>query len=61
MQQVRDFIGISIEGWVPNENLNSAREKARLLKSEMAESADTEEERREFDEFWPFQDYDELG
>lgn len=60
MQQVRDFIGINIEGWVLNEEFESAREKAKLIKSEMAEAADTEEERRKFDEHWPFQDHEEI-
>ena len=60
MQQVRDFIGINTEGWVLNEEFESAREKAKLIKSEMAEAALTEEERREFDELWPFQDHEEI-
>jgi hypothetical protein len=60
MQQVRGYIGINIEGWVPNEEFESAREKAKILKSEMAEAAETEEERREFDEHWPFQDHEEI-
>jgi len=60
MQQVRDFIGMNIEGWVQNEEFESAREKAKLIKNEMAEGADTEEERREFDELWPFQDHEEI-
>lgn len=60
MQEVRESIGINIEGWVPNEESDSARERAKLMKSQMAEAADTEEERREFDENWPFQDHDEV-
>ncbi len=60
MQQVRDSIGINIEGWALNEEFESAREKAKLMKSEMAEAAETEEERRELDEHWPFQDHEEI-
>ncbi len=60
MQQVRDSIGINIEGWVPTEEFDSAQEKAKLRKSEMVEAAETEEERREFDEHWPFQDHEEI-
>lgn len=60
-QQVRDFIGINIEGWVQNEEFESAKEKATIIiRSEMAESAETEEERKEFDEHWPFQDPEEI-
>jgi len=60
MQQIRDFIGINIEGWVSNEGYETAVEKARLIKNEMVEAADTEEERREFEELWPFQDHEEI-
>jgi len=59
MQQVRNFIGINIEGWVQNEEFERAREKARLIRNEMAEGIGTEEERREFDRYWPFQDHEE--
>lgn len=51
MQQVRDFIGINIKGWVQNEEFESAREKAKLMRNEMAEGAETEKERREFNEY----------
>jgi hypothetical protein len=54
MQHVRDFIGINIDGLVLNEEFESVRERARLIKNELAEGADTEEERREFDKLWPF-------
>lgn len=45
MQQVRDFIGINIEGWVQNEGFERAREKARLIRNEMVEGIGTEERR----------------
>jgi hypothetical protein len=60
MQEIRNFIGIDIEGWVQNENFENAKEKARLIRNEMAESAETEDDRREFDEYWPFQDHEEI-
>lgn len=60
VQQVRDFIGINIDGLVLNEEFESARERARLIKNELAEGANTEEERREFDKLWPFQDHEEI-
>ena len=43
-----------------NEELENAREKGRLIRNEMAEGAETEEDRREFDEYWPFQDHEEI-
>ena len=60
MQRVRDFIGINIEGWVHIEEYENAREKARLIRNEMAQGLETEEERREFDKYWPFQDHEEI-
>jgi hypothetical protein len=60
MQQVRDFIGINIDGLVLNDEFEAARERARLIKNELAEGADTEEERKEFDELWPFQNHEEI-
>lgn len=60
MQQVRDFIGINIDGLVLNEEFESARARAKLIKNELAEGADTDEQRREFDKIWPFQDYEEI-
>ncbi|KAG4429850.1 hypothetical protein IFR05_014673 [Cadophora sp. M221] len=61
MQQARDFVGVNIDGLVLNEDFESARARAKLIKNELAEGADTDEERREFDNIWPFQDHEELG
>ncbi|KAH8590581.1 serine/threonine protein kinase [Bisporella sp. PMI_857] len=60
IQEIRDLIGINIEGWVQNGEFENAREKARLIKNEMAESAETEEERSEFEKYWPFQNHEEI-
>lgn len=60
MQQVREAIGVDIEGWVPNDEFESAKSRAELMKKEMAQAADSEEERREFEELWPFKDHEEM-
>lgn len=60
MEQVRDFIGVNIEGWVPNDTFEEAKEKARHIKDEMLGEAETEEERTELLEHWPFQDHEEI-
>lgn len=49
MQHVRGFTGIDIEGWVPDGEFGGAKEKANIIKSELAEAADANEERKEFD------------
>ncbi|KFY12631.1 hypothetical protein V491_06715 [Pseudogymnoascus sp. VKM F-3775] len=43
MQQVREAIGVDIEGWVPNDEFESAKSRAELMKKEMAQAADSEE------------------
>ncbi|KAK0111225.1 hypothetical protein ONS95_001600 [Cadophora gregata] len=60
MQHIRDFIGLNIDGLVLNEDFESARARAKLMKEELAESADTVEERSEFNRIWPFQDHEEI-
>jgi hypothetical protein len=60
MQQLRDFIAVTIEGWVSTEAFDSALEKAQHIKGQILEAADTEEERRGLDEYWPFQDHEEI-
>lgn len=60
MQHIRDHIGINIEGWMPTEHFESAKDKAQQLKAQMLESADTEEERAEVIVDWPFQDHEEV-
>ncbi|KAI9726659.1 MAG: hypothetical protein M1834_008972 [Cirrosporium novae-zelandiae] len=60
MQRLRDCIGINIDGLVVKEEFESARERAKLIKNELVECADTEEDRRDFEEYWPFQDHEEI-
>jgi hypothetical protein len=57
---LRDFIGINIDGLVLNDEYKATREMARLIRLELAGKTETEEQRKEFDELWPFQDYQEL-
>ena len=60
MQRLREDIGVSIDGLVMNEEFESAVERAQLVKDQLMEDAVTEDERREIDENWPFQDHDEI-
>lgn len=61
MQQLRDFIGVNIDGWVRTESHEEAREKECYIRQQMLETAETEAERRELRKHWPFQDPDELN
>jgi hypothetical protein len=60
MQRLRDFIGFNIDGWVPTELYEEAREKEQLIKHQILEAAETEDGKRELDENWPIQDHEEL-
>lgn len=60
MQHVRDFIRVNIDGLVLNEEYEGVRERAKLIKMELAEETETEEQGKEFDQIWPFQDHEEL-
>ncbi|OJD22272.1 hypothetical protein ACJ73_06381 [Blastomyces percursus] len=60
MQQLRDFFGVNIDGWVPAELYDQARDKERNIKHQMLEAVETDKERRELEENWPFQDHEEL-
>ena len=51
---------INSDGLVLNEEFEGARARATLIKDELAEGADTDEQRREFDKIWPFQDHEEI-
>lgn len=57
---MRDFIGINIDGLVLNDEYKATREMARLIRLELAGKTEIEEQRKEFDELWPFQDHQEL-
>lgn len=60
MEQMRAFIGVNIEGWVPNNTFEEAKAKAEYIKNEMLNEAETEHERKELLEHWPFQDHEEI-
>jgi hypothetical protein len=60
MEQIRAFVGVNIEGWVPNDTFEEAKAKAEYIESEMLNEAETEYEREELLEHWPFQDHEEI-
>jgi hypothetical protein len=60
MQKFRDYLGINLEGWVPAGMYDEAKQKADGLKSHLMGIAESEEERKEINNNWPFQDHEEL-
>lgn len=56
---IRDAIGINVDGWTPNEEYSNAVERARLIKMQALESLDADEERELTSKHWPFDDLDE--
>lgn len=57
----RRRIGINIEGWVPLDRYDEAKELDQKFKSEVLEAADTDLERDEIQNHWPFDDHGEDG
>ncbi|PGH09672.1 hypothetical protein AJ79_05638 [Helicocarpus griseus UAMH5409] len=60
MQEFRDYFGCSVDGWVPAERYGEAKRRVDEMKVYTLQTAETEEERRDIDENWPFQDHGEI-
>lgn len=60
IQRYRDHFGISTEGWVPAEKYEESKRKIDEMKAYILENSETEEEKRDLDENWQFQDHVEI-
>lgn len=60
MQTLRDCFTINIDGWVPTDLYNLAKARADEVLKQMIEAADTNEEKEEVKENWPFQNHVEI-
>lgn len=60
MQNLRDHFGVNIDGWTPNEMYQGAMEKAENVKAHMLDASETEEDKLDILENWPFQDHEEI-
>lgn len=60
MQTLRDCFATNIDGWVSSELYEQAKARAEDVKQQMIDAADTDEERKEIEENWPFQDHIEI-
>lgn len=62
MDEMRDFLGVDVMGWVSNdEEYRAAKKQAVYIKNKMLEAAETEEERIGVTDHFPFDDHDEDG
>jgi hypothetical protein len=59
MDHMRNVSGVDIMGWVPNEEYEAAKSTAREIKARMLEAAETDEDRVEIQDHFPFDDFDE--
>ncbi|KLJ06607.1 hypothetical protein EMPG_17888 [Blastomyces silverae] len=59
MQAFRDHFNCNADGWVPAGIYDEARRKVDEMKAHMLQIAETEEERQDIEEGWPFQDQEE--
>jgi Phosphotransferase enzyme family len=60
LQGIRNFLGVNSKGWTENDANNEARETADRIKREWIEEAETELERKDIEENFPFQDHEEI-
>lgn len=60
MQRLRDLFVVNIDGWVPSELYDEAREREQAIKQVMLESTEMDDERDDLNENWPFQDHEEI-
>lgn len=60
MQILRDCFTTDIDGWVPPELYEQARARADDVRAQMLEAADSEDERQDVEDNWPFQDHIEI-
>lgn len=60
MQVMHDRVGVSVDGWVSNDEYEATKQRAHEIKAQFMATAETEAERREFDKNWHFQDHEEV-
>ena len=60
LQTLRDFFPINIEGWVPLELYNESKLKEEHIRAEMIGASESDEDKKEIEQNWPFQDHDEI-
>jgi hypothetical protein len=60
MQTLRDCFTTNMDGWVSSELYEQARARVQDMRQQMMDAADTDEERKEIEENWPFQDHIEV-
>jgi hypothetical protein len=60
MQTLRDCFTTNIDGWVSPELYEQAKARAQDVRQQMIDVVDTDEERQEIEENWPFQDHIEI-
>lgn len=59
MEQMRKVLGVDILGWVPNDEYQAAKKKAREMKAKMLEAAATHSEVTGVQHHFPFDDFRE--
>lgn len=60
VQLLRDCFPINVEGWTPTELFEEAKFKADDVRAQMIAMGESDQEKREIEELWPFQDHEEV-
>lgn len=59
MENIRNLIDVSVDGWTSVSEFEDAVNRAELIKEQALENLDTDEEREMTLRHWPFDDFDE--
>ncbi len=59
MKKIRSGLGVTIDGWVPTEGYNHAKELSEKFKAEAIELAESDFVRPQIQKRWPFDDHNE--
>lgn len=54
MEKSRNCLGISVDGWVPTERYDAAKEQSEKFKAEAIALAEFEEAAEQIRKHWPF-------
>ncbi len=57
---LREFVGANIDGWVRNDEYPAMKESADGIKAQMIADAESDVDRKDIEDKWPFQDHEEI-
>lgn len=59
MEQLREAVGVGVDGWVSNNDFEASKGKAQEVKAKLLEMCDDPLERTKLQDHFPFDGFDE--